>query len=210
MSITICRHIRSNGARCTQPALRDRAMCFHHIKVALHHRHFAAQPSDDDATPTIIHPIAARDRTQRDPLLAEYYRNTLVLDLPPLEDRESIQIALSMIITAMAQNRIDPKFATAILYGLQVASANARDLSTDTPKNVVRDVVTEDGQQLALDEDPTDPAADDPLSRLVDNLQHIEPEPNLDPINTIPDDTLIEPIDEAEIIAEPDSCQTLS
>ena len=186
MPTITCRHVRSNGARCGSPALTDRALCYHHIKVARHHRHLG--PSHDEE-PTIIHPISASDRTQRDPILAEYFATPatpLALDLPPLEDRESIQIALSMIITAMAQNRIDPKLATAMLYGLQVASSNASHLSHDSPQNVVRDIVIEDGQQLAPDEDPVDPAADTTLSRLLKTLQQAaaEPEPELEPVSS--------------------------
>ncbi len=181
MPTTFCRHVRSNGARCGSPALSGRALCYHHIKVARHHRHLG---HTHDEEPTIIHPISASDRTQRDPILAEYFgtpANPLALDLPTLEDRESIQIALSMIVTAMAQNRIDPKLATAMLYGLQVASSNASHLSHDSPQNVVRDIVIEDGQQLALDEDPISPD-DNTLSQLLSHLQQQpaeqpEPEP---------------------------------
>ena len=184
MNTTICRHIRLNGARCGSPALSGSSLCFHHSRLARHHRHLAPQPSSDDATPTVLHPIALSDHTQRNPLLAEYHRPTLVLDLPPLEDRDSIQVALSMVITAMAQQRIDPKLATSILYGLQVASANARNLSTDTPKNVVRDTVLEDGQQLAPDEDPAEDPVTPPASSfertvvsLLERLQQPDPQP---------------------------------
>jgi hypothetical protein len=180
MPAITCRHIRTNGARCGSPALSGRTMCYHHGKVAHHHRGLAPQPADD--TPTILHPISSADRTQRDPILAEPVAAPLVLDFPPLEDRESIQLALSMVITAMAQNRIDTRRATAMLYGLQVASANCRHIVPEVPPNVVREVVIEDGQQLAPDEDPIVEAEDSTLSRLVDLLQQqaqslAEPEP---------------------------------
>lgn len=158
MSVTICRHIRSNGARCAAVALAGQPLCYQHNRLTAAQRRLAQQ----DETPTVIHPVSASDRTQRDPLLAEYYRQPFELDLPPLEDRQSIQVALSMVINAMARNRIDLKLATSLLYGLQVASSNARDLPIETPKNAVRDVVMEDGQQLAPDEDPTEDPAEQP------------------------------------------------
>ena len=122
MSTAICRHVHVNGARCGSPSLRDKIYCYHHIRIAEHHRTLAELP---DPTPTIIHPIPKDhlDRMQREPILAQYYSGSalanrraslLNLDFPPLEDRESIQLALSMLITAMAQNRIEPRSATAI------------------------------------------------------------------------------------------------
>ena len=82
-------------------------------------------------------------------------RGPIALDFPPLEDRESIQLALSMLITAMAQNRIEPKRATTLLYGLQVASANARGLRLQPSRSsIVRETVMDDsGIAIAPDED---------------------------------------------------------
>ncbi|QMV19272.1 hypothetical protein GOB94_11705 [Granulicella sp. 5B5] len=215
MPAITCRHIRTNGARCGSPALSGRAMCYHHGKVAHHHRGLAPQPADD--TPTILHPISSADRTQRDPILAEPVAAPLILDFPPLEDRESIQLALSMVITAMAQNRIDPRRATAILYGLQVASSNCRHIAPEVPPNVVREVVIEDGQQLAPDEDPVVETTSSTLSRLVDLLhQHAESlaEPELAPLppqepQLAPDESAPQnepaPVDESSELAAP-SC----
>lgn len=180
MPAITCRYVRTNGARCGSPALTGRTLCYHHDKVAHHHRGLDAHPSDD--TPIVIHPISSSDRTQREPMLAEPIAPPLTLDIPPLEDRDSIQLALSMIITAMAHNRIDPRRATAMLYGLQVASANCRHIAPEPPQNLVREIVVEDGQSLALDEDPIAEPADSAVSRLVDllhdhSLTHQDPPP---------------------------------
>lgn len=55
-------------------------------------------------------------------------RNTS-LDLPPLEDAASIQLALIEVAQALAANRIDTKRAGLLLYALQVAAANAKNLN---------------------------------------------------------------------------------
>lgn len=154
MATQICRHIRTNGSRCGCIALSGKTFCYYHDRTGKLHR--SINPPSDGIE-TIIHPIEIQEMMQRSPMIAEYYRpktGPLVLDFPPLEDRESIQIALSMVVTAMAQNRIDPKRAGLMIYGLQVASSNARNLQPSRGDIVTQTVLDEDGQQIAPDEDP--------------------------------------------------------
>jgi hypothetical protein len=155
MPTEYCRHIHPNGTRCRSLALTNQLRCFWHRDLAQRHR--SLNPPTDD-TATILHPLTTGpDGRQREPLLAEYFapaRGPLELDFPALEDRESIQIALSMLVSALGKNRLDPKRAATMLYGLQVASANARDLDLNQ-RTVVRDITFDDtGAELALDEDP--------------------------------------------------------
>lgn len=160
MSTRFCRHIRINGDRCGSPALNSGVFCYFH--VAMESRHRAAQSSHSNTT---LHPIALEDGSQRDPIAVA---EPLQLNLPPLEDRHSIQLALSMLITALAQDRLDPRRAAMIFYGLQIASANAKDLIPAPPKyqrtgkvcRTVPDVGS--GNPIAPDEDPDD---DDQSSR---------------------------------------------
>jgi hypothetical protein len=155
MPTQYCRHIHPNGTRCRSLALTGQLRCFWHHDLAQRHRSLNP-PADPD--PAILHPLTVdADRLQREPLLAEYLtpvRGPLELDFPALEDRESIQIALSMLLAALGKNRLEPKRAATMLYGLQVASSNARDLNLDQ-RTVVRDVTfDETGAELAPDEDP--------------------------------------------------------
>jgi hypothetical protein len=165
MPTQICRYIHTTGARCGSPALRNKVFCYHHIRITAHHQPLTAHDADD--MPTIIHPIPKDhlDRMQREPILAEYYSGTiranrraaqLNLAIPPLEDADSIQIALSMLITAMAQNRIDTKRATGMLYGLQVASNHAahRAFAPSRSSLVTETTLDEAGLELAPDVDP--------------------------------------------------------
>jgi hypothetical protein len=160
MSTPYCRHIRTNGRRCCSFAVRGASLCYFHRSVNARMRSINPPPADD-AIPTIIHPLNTADHRQRDPILAEYFAGTrpqapLDLDFPTLEDRESIQVALSMLISALGHNRIDPKRAGPILYCLQVATSNAPKLNIEPGANkVVRSTVIDpSGHELAPDEDP--------------------------------------------------------
>jgi hypothetical protein len=127
---------------------------------------------------------------QREPILAEYYSGALranqraaqpELDLPPLEDRHAIQLAISVVINALAHNRIDFRQATGLLYGLQVASANAKDLipapSRQQGTRKVRETVLhESGLEIAPDEDPEDSTEEDyepkgPAARFIEKWE---------------------------------------
>ena len=72
------------------------------------------------------------------------------LELPVLEDRSAIQLALAQILDALATARIDHKRAGLLLYGLQIASQNisgsASILSDETVQSLTR---TRDGRELA-------------------------------------------------------------
>jgi hypothetical protein len=49
-----------------------------------------------------------------------------ILELPLLEDSESIQLALSDVLSSLAAGRINSKSAGTLLYGLQIAGSNLR------------------------------------------------------------------------------------
>jgi hypothetical protein len=140
---TICRHIKTNGARCGSPALRHHAFCYFHRNLTARH----AKPASDPI-PTIIHP--------HDPSRELQVVTEPSLHLPALEDRESIQLAASMIIGALARNTLDTKRATVLLYGLQVASANAVRLNYSPSRDyiVTETTLTPTGDEIAPDEDP--------------------------------------------------------
>jgi hypothetical protein len=155
MSTKFCRHIKANGERCGSLALLNQPFCYYHVELERRHRRCDTRR---DATLTILHPMTLQDGSQRDPTFAEQLPQ---LDLPQLEDRHSIQIALSMIITAVAEDRIDPKRAALLFYGLQVASMNALKLNPIPKRDlgkVSKTVLDEsNGNLIAPDEEPEDP-----------------------------------------------------
>ncbi len=160
MPTKFCRHIKANGERCGSLALINQPFCYYHVELERRHRRCNSRR---DTTLTVLHPMTLQDGSQRDPTFAEQLPQLDLpqLDLPQLEDRHSIQIALSMIITALAEDRIDPKRAALLFYGLQVASLNAHKLNPIPRRDlgkVSKTVLDESSSNLiAPDEDPEDP-----------------------------------------------------
>jgi hypothetical protein len=113
MQYDLCRHIKTNGLQCKGAALAGGIWCYFH-----HQRHSAFRPT----------------QATRGYLIPGQH-----IELAALEDRESVQVALSVVINALATGQLDIKRATALLYGLQLASNNARGLHTEPyAANVVR------------------------------------------------------------------------
>jgi len=98
-----CRHIFTSGKKCQSPALKDQDFCYFHSNTR-------KRPArKDEAYEPYIPP---QDTAH---------------NLPPLEDADAIQLALSDVVLALAANRIDPRRARILIYGLQVASQNHRN-----------------------------------------------------------------------------------
>ena len=152
-----CRHVRPSGGTCNSPALKGSHWCYFHARIqqrqAIRHSsrradgRFTAlpapQPEGDATIDYGTYPVA-----QADASIALATGETRPLDLPPLVDNSSIQLALTDILQALAANELDPKRAGLLLYGLQVASANVQKMHI--PIDGVRSVTyTEDGAPLA-------------------------------------------------------------
>jgi hypothetical protein len=128
MQYDLCRHIKTNGLQCKGAALAGGIWCYFHHR--LHQRHSAFRTT----------------QATRGYLIPGQH-----IELTALEDRESVQVALSVVINALATGQLDIKRATALLYGLQLASNNARGLSTEPlAAKVVRAIeLSPDGLDLA-------------------------------------------------------------
>ena len=112
MPYPLCRHIRTNGLQCQSPALTGAVHCFYHARLYQRHTGFRHNPA---ALPPGQH-----------------------IQLAPLEDGESVQLSISLVVNALAAGVLDTRRATAILYGLSLAAANVRHLNT-APMRAVRD-----------------------------------------------------------------------
>jgi hypothetical protein len=112
-SINRCQHIKVNGVQCGSPALKNRKLCH------FHHRWQQGR----------IELNANRAR-----------RSRYSLDLPILEDANSIQLALMQTMRLLLSNQVDHKTAALLFYGLQTASANLRHTRFEPrPEQVVID-----------------------------------------------------------------------
>src|SRR5579863_5097864 len=89
-----CQHIKVNGTQCGSPALRTCKLCFFH------------QRSEDE----------------RAQLAADRARKTAsALELPILEDANSIQLSLSQIMHRIVTGQIETRTAGVLVYLLQTA-----------------------------------------------------------------------------------------
>jgi hypothetical protein len=99
-----CEHIMVNGEFCGSPAMRERNYCYFHLtyigRRLRAERSHAASVAKSNAAPVTT------------------------LELPPLEDANSIQMSLMQVIDAVLHNRLDNKRAGLVLYALQTASSN--------------------------------------------------------------------------------------
>jgi hypothetical protein len=97
----LCRHIRPTGLRCGSPALRNEHFCYFH--------HTTRRPPAKPVT---------------DPELLYAGPTHATFELPSLEDRPSIQLAIQEVARRIAANQLDPRRAALLLYALRIASAN--------------------------------------------------------------------------------------
>ena len=112
-SIARCQHVKVNGVQCGSPALKNRKLC---------HFHQRWQQGR-------IQLNANRSR-----------RSRYSLDLPILEDANSIQVALMQGMRLLLTNQVDHKTAALLFYALQTASSNLRRTKFEPrPQEVVID-----------------------------------------------------------------------
>ena len=120
-----CEHIKSNGEFCGSPALRGRNYCYFHLthigrrlRAERQFQQSQVGVQEKDANPTTSSGQALGQQQQSSET------QIAALELPPLEDANSIQIALMQVIDAILHNRLDSKRAGLVLYALQTASSN--------------------------------------------------------------------------------------
>ncbi|MGA9305778.1 MAG: hypothetical protein WBW31_10300 [Candidatus Sulfotelmatobacter sp.] len=95
-----CQHLKVNGTQCGSPALRRNRFCYFH---KLHHEE--------------------RVELNLDRLKTARRSRPVTIDLPVLEDANSIQVSLMQIMRLIVAGQIDHRSAGLLLYALQTASA---------------------------------------------------------------------------------------
>jgi len=144
-----CHHIRVNGIRCGSPRLTGKQFCFWHNKVNNTH----SEPDNIIFRDYFFNENNVIEREQN--AFKDYdFRNRRpngprAVELPPLEDSESIQLALSMVVAAIADGRIEIKRAGIMIYALQVASQNVLRTKRAAEASV-QDIITDyAGREIA-------------------------------------------------------------
>jgi hypothetical protein len=97
-----CTHIKTNGTQCGSPALRGRRFCFFHKNWQGQQIQLNAQPA-----------------------------SPLSFTMPVLEDADSVQVALMQVMRLILSGQLDPKIAGLLLYALQTASLNLRQMKLE-------------------------------------------------------------------------------
>jgi hypothetical protein len=109
-----CEYIKVNGTQCGSPALRRKQLCY------FHQRHHEERVK------------LGADRAKR--------RRNVAIDLPVLEDANSIQVSLMQIMRLLVAGQLDGKTAGLLLYALQTASSNLGRTSFEpNMQNVILD-----------------------------------------------------------------------
>ena len=112
-SIARCQHVKVNGVQCGSPALKNRKLCHFHQRWQ-------------------------QGRIQLNANQAR--RSRYSLDLPILEDANSIQVALMQGMRLLLTNQVDHRTAALLFYALQTASSNlSRTTFEPRPQQVVID-----------------------------------------------------------------------
>ena len=144
MEYELCRHIKTNGDRCNSPRLLTSAFCYFHKR--LHDQHTKAIAPQRNTE--VMLPVLDKSGT----LVGMEPAPQQTIDIGPLEDRASVQMAISTVLNALASGRLDQSRATALLYGLQLASTNCirKHLEHAHATNPVTEVeITPEGELLA-------------------------------------------------------------
>ena len=84
------------------------------------------------------------------------------LKLPSLEDARGVQTALTLVLSALANNRIDAKMATVYLNGLQLATRLLKSAAAPSPVETIRELAHIDsaGTYIAPEQTHCDPHVD--------------------------------------------------
>ncbi len=147
-----CRHLRPGGTTCNSPSVKGSYWCYFHSR--LHERqtvlHSLRLPNGRFAPAETVDYGTFPVRSAGERAEGETAIHSATLDLPPVEDAASIQLALIDVLQALAANQLDPKRAGLLLYGLQVASVNVKNNLSDG--NVRTVTYTEHGTPLAPQE----------------------------------------------------------
>jgi hypothetical protein len=111
VTIRRCQHIKVNGIQCGSPALRNERHCYFHDQ--------------------------SRAMSRQIDMKCSEHR---VINLPTLEDANSIQLGLAEVMRLLVTNQIDHRTASLLLRALRTAAANVKFTSFEPkPTHVVID-----------------------------------------------------------------------
>ena len=147
----LCQHTLTTGLRCKSPALRTDDFCYFHTAFRRQQRELA---DESRRPPEFIAPNfnSRGDFVGMGPVKPQHIEGTrgvirkpLEVDLGLLEDATAIQLAISNVLQALAIGRLETRRASVLLYGLQLASTNARFVPDPAKSGTYRTDPTDSG-----------------------------------------------------------------
>jgi hypothetical protein len=180
-----CKHIKSSGARCRAVALSGHPFCFWHNRI------YRTHVEANRWFPVAYNPENSAELREENPTLDRNFTglraNFPDSDvLPPLEDAESIQISISLILRALADSRIQHKQAALMLYALQIAANNVRAVKPAVEDSVPHIARTQEGFEIAGDSVAFEVSEAPAIPEL-----HVIPETAAQPTSDIPSKLLL-------------------
>jgi hypothetical protein len=106
-NIKRCQHIKTNGTQCGAPALKGAKFCYYH----------------QESRPERVKVKGADGKA-------------MAVLVPVFEDANSIQTMVRRVAILLLEDKIDGKKAGQLLYALQIASANLRQMRDEKPRAV--------------------------------------------------------------------------
>jgi len=133
----LCRHIFADGRRCGSPALKTHNFCYYHYIHRSHHCHGYRHWRNK-------HRNGAEDRLEL---------------FDGLDNPTSIQLAITTVAGRIAAGSIHPRAARSLLYALQLAANNVRNIKTTENSTVAPDIVEDNtwGHLAQLEPSRTEP-----------------------------------------------------
>lgn len=107
VEIRRCQHIKTSGAQCGSPALKEKEFCYYH--------------QQNRAVAAAIYREGERGANGE-------------IVIPPFEDGHAIQTVLRHVVQLVLERRIERKDAGLMLYALQIASSNLRQMAAEKPR----------------------------------------------------------------------------
>ncbi|AFL86792.1 hypothetical protein Terro_0449 [Terriglobus roseus DSM 18391] len=150
--LPICRHILTNGEQCRSLRLTGQDFCYFHNRM--HASHKATRESQPDR------PLYNTEGEVVGYSRPAGFQPARIPDLGLLEDRTAVQVAISTVVNALASDAMDIRRATALLYGLQLASNNCPPIRRDhsQAKDPVESTVTAENGTIMAPADRVPPA----------------------------------------------------
>ncbi len=109
MEAPSCEYIKTGGARCGSPAIKDRPFCYYHERLKMH------MPMTEMFVDQIKNPKPGE-------------LPVAVFDLPFLDDGAAVQIGYMQVIHGITHRRLNPRQAGLMLSALHGAARNLRQM----------------------------------------------------------------------------------